>query len=319
MIKFTTLFPIFTPSNTKTLQHAHNMFNRRQAIKTLVTGAAALTVSPELSLANMATQGTEPSAPIARKGNIKHSVCRWCYGAIPLDELCQAAKSMGIVAIDLVGPKDWPTLKKYGLDSSMCNGAEINLTDGWNEKKYHAQLIKNYTDMIPLVAQAGYKNLICFSGNRRGMKDEKGLKTAAEGLKKIMALAEKNGVTIIMELLNSKVDHKDYMCDKTPWGVELCKRVGSPNFKLLYDIYHMQIDEGDVIRTFRANKDYIAHYHTGGVPGRHEIDDSQELYYPAIMKAIVETGFKGYVAQEFIPAATDKLASLRKAIDLCDV
>lgn len=229
---------------------------------------------------------------------------------------------MGLGAIDLVGPKDWPTLQKYGLFSSMCNGAEINLTDGWADKKFHAQLIKNYSDMIPLVAQGGYKNLICFSGSRRGMDDETGWKNCVEGLKQIMSLAEKNKVMIVMELLNSKVNHKDYMCDKTPWGVELVKRVGSENFKLLYDIYHMQIDEGDVIRTIRDNHQYIAHYHTGGVPGRNEIDDTQELYYPAIMKAIVELGFKGYVAQEFIPARDtneERLVSLEKGVHICDV
>ena len=201
----------------------------------------------------------------------------------------------------------------------MCNGAEINLTDGFAEKKFHAQLISNYNSVIPQVAAAGYKNLICFSGSRRGMDDETGLKNAAEGLKQIIGLAEKNGVTLQMELLNSKVDHKDYMCDKSAWGVELCKRVGSPNFKLLYDIYHMQIDEGDVIRTINENHQYFGHYHTGGVPGRHEIDESQELYYPAIMRAIKATGFNDYVAQEFIPAKEDKLKSLKDAILLCDI
>jgi hydroxypyruvate isomerase len=201
----------------------------------------------------------------------------------------------------------------------MCNGAEISLKEGWNDKQYHSTLIKSYSDHIDLVSKAGYKNLICFSGNRRDMDDETGLKNCVEGLKNIMSLAEKKGVIIQMELLNSKVDHKDYMCDKSGWGVELCKRVGSENFKLLYDIYHMQIDEGDVIRTIQDNNKYFGHYHTGGVPGRHEINESQELYYPAIMKAIVATGFKGYVAQEFIPAAQDKVASLRQAIDICDV
>lgn len=207
-------------------------------------------------------------------------------------------------------------IKKYGLDSSMCNGAELNLVDGWNEPKFHAALIKNYKEMIPLVAKSGYKNLICFSGNRRGMDDETGLKNCATGLKQIMTIAEKNGVMVIMELLNSKVDHKDYQCDKSAWGVELVKRVGSNNFKLLYDIYHMQIDEGDVIRTIKNNYQYFAHYHTGGVPGRHEIDESQELYYPVIIKAILETGFKGYLAQEFIPIAKEKegqLAALKTA------
>jgi hydroxypyruvate isomerase len=201
----------------------------------------------------------------------------------------------------------------------MCNGAEINLVNGFNNTTYHETLIKNYSEMIPLVAKAGYKNLICFSGNRNGMDDETGLKNSALGLKEIMGLAEKNNVIIQMELLNSKVNHKDYMCDKTHWGVELCKRVDSPNFKLLYDIYHMQIDEGDVIRTIQDNHHYIGHYHTGGVPGRHEIDESQELYYPAIMKAILATGFTDYVAQEFIPAAADKVESLKKAISICDI
>lgn len=297
------------------------MSNRRQALKTMLAGAAALSTQPATTLSAMSSAPVSaPESQTTRKGNIHHSVCRWCYNSITdLEVLCAAVKPMGITAIDLVGPKDWPILKKHGLDSSMCNGAEINLTDGWAEKKFHAQLIKNYTEMIPKVAEAGYKNLICFSGNRRGMKDEKGWKNCAEGLKKIMPLAEKHGVILVMELLNSKIDHKDYMCDRTWWGVELCRRVGSPNFKLLYDIYHMQIDEGDVIRNIRDHHQYIAHYHTAGVPGRHEIDENQELYYPAIMKAILATGFKGYVAQEFIPAAKDGLASLKQAIDICDI
>jgi hydroxypyruvate isomerase len=292
--------------------------SRRVAIKNLVAGTAAL------GAANMLPSFTTPeeTKTYTLKGNINHSVCRWCYGSIPLEEFAPAVKKMGIVAIDLVGPKDWPVLQKNRLFSSMCNGAEINLTDGWNDKKFHAQLIKNYSEMIPLVAKAGYKNLICFSGSRRGMDDETGWKNSVEGLKQIMSLAEKNNVMIVMELLNSKVNHKDYMCDRTPWGVELVKRLGSDNFKLLYDIYHMQIDEGDVIRTIKDNHQYLAHYHTGGVPGRNEIDDTQELYYPAIMKAIVDTGFKGYVAQEFIPARNtneERLASLEKAVKICDV
>ena len=279
----------------------------------MLAGSAAIAASPLLGLRAGADKGYVP------KGNIHHSVCRWCFGDMPLDQLCTAVKEMGLVGIDLVGPKDWDTLKRYNLVSTMCNGAEISLTKGWNNPQYHAQLIKNYTDHIELVAAAGYTNLICFSGNRDGMADDVGLQHCADGLKKIMPLAEKKGVVIHMELLNSKVDHKDYMCDKTPWGVELCKRIGSPNFKLLYDIYHMQIDEGDVIRTIQTYHPYIGHYHTAGVPGRHEIDDSQELYYPAIMRAILATGFNKYVAQEFIPAQQNKLESLRKAIQICDV
>ncbi|WP_241738921.1 hydroxypyruvate isomerase family protein [Pontibacter beigongshangensis] len=285
-------------------------------MKGILAGAAAITAS---GLLPHAASAEHAEAPFRAKGNINHAVCRWCFNNLSVEELCVAAKGMGIKGIDLVGPKDWPVLKKHGLESTMCNGAEISLVDGWNEPKNHATLLKNYTDMIPQVAKAGYKNLICFSGNRRGMDDETGLKNCIEGLKKILPLAEKHNVILVMELLNSKVDHKDYQCDSTPWGVELAKRLASENFKLLYDIYHMQIDEGDVIRTIRDNHQYIAHYHTAGVPGRNEIDESQELYYPAIMKAIHETGFKGYVAQEFIPKQPDKLASLRKAVQICDV
>ncbi len=261
----------------------------------------------------------EKNKPSELKGNINHAVCRWCYGSIPLDQLCKSAKDIGIKGIDLVGPKEWPTLQQYGLYSSMCNGAEINLVDGFNDTQFHTKLIQNYTEMIPLVAKAGYKNLICFSGSRRGKDDETGWKNCVEGLKKILPIAEKNNIILVMELLNSKVDHKDYQCDRTAWGVELCKRLGSQNFKLLYDIYHMQIDEGDVIRTINDNHQYIAHYHTGGVPGRNEIDQTQELYYPAIMEAIVKTGHKGFVAQEFIPTWPDKIAALRKGVEICDV
>lgn len=286
----------------------------------MLAGAAALTASPSFSFAKMPdNQSPITNQPITRNGNIRHSVCRWCFNDTPLDELCIFAKQIGISAIDLVGPKDWDTLKKHGLDSSMCNGAEINLVDGWNDPKFHDKLVQNYSEMIPLVAKAGYKNLICFSGNKRGMDDETGLKNCVTGLKKIMSLAEKQGVTLQIEVFNSKVNHPDYMADNTPWTVELCKRLGSENFKILWDIYHMQINEGDVIRTIQNNHQYFGHYHTAGVPGRNEIDDTQELYYPAIMRAIAKTGFKGYVAQEFIPTAADKLGSLAAAIDICDV
>ena len=257
------------------------------------------------------------------KGNINHSVCQWTYNYISLEELCVEVKKIGLGAIDLIAPKDWPILKRHGLFCSMCYIAgKVSLTEGWNNKTFHPQLIKDFTEAIPLVKEAGYKNLICFSGNRKGMDDETGMNNCVEGLKQIMGLAEKNGVIVQMELLNSKVDHKDYMCDKTPWGVELVKRIGSPNFKLLYDIYHMQIDEGDVIRSIQTYNQYIGHYHTAGVPGRHEINESQELYYPAIMDAIVKTGFKGYVAQEFTPTGKtndEKIAALKDAVRRCDV
>ncbi len=253
------------------------------------------------------------------KGNIKHSVCYWTCSFLPLEELCKTVKEIGFSAIDLVGPTQWATLKKYEVYSSMCNGAEISLTEGWNDKQYHSTLIKNYTEHINLVAEAGYKNLICFSGNRRGISDEIGLRNCADGLKQILSLAEKKGIIIHMELLNSRIDHPDYMCDHSAWGIDLCKRLGSENFKLLYDIYHMQIDEGDVIRTIQNNHQYFGHYHTGGVPGRNEIDDQQELNYPAIMRAIKATGFNGYVAQEFLPLKDNKITSLKEAIKICDV
>jgi hydroxypyruvate isomerase len=199
------------------------------------------------------------------------------------------AKEIGLKAIDLVGPKEWHILKKH------------------------------YTEHIELVSKAGYKNLIWFTGNRRGMDDETGMKNTIEGIKKILGLAEKKGVVLQLELFNSKVDHKDYMADKSAWGVEMCQRIGSENVKLLYDIYHMQINEGDVIRTIRDHHQYFGHYHTAGVPGRHEIDETQELFYPAIMEAIVKTGYKGYVAQEFIPTASDKISVLKDAVRRCDV
>lgn len=294
-----------------------NQPSRRLAIKNIVAGTAALGTAGMLS--SFSTSEAANQSNMSLKGNINHSVCRWCYGDIPLDELCRAVKKIGFNAVDLVGPKDWPILQQYGIWSSMCNGAEISLTKGWNHTEYHETLVKNYTEHIELVAKAGYKQLICFSGNSEGMDRETGIKNCVEGLKKVIGLAEQKGVTLVMELLNSKVDHHDQMCDNSKWGVELCKSLGSENFKLLYDIYHMQIDEGDVIRTINNNHQYFSHYHTGGVPGRHEINDTQELYYPAIMKAILATGFKGYVAQEFIPAKQDKLKSLKESVRICDI
>jgi len=284
----------------------------------MVAGSAILATGTTLVSSSAPVRDKEQ--PFKMKGNINHSVCRWCFDSIPLEDFCRQVKGIGIQAIDLVAPKDWPMLQKYGLYSSMCYVAgNVSLTDGFAEPRFHEKLVAQYNELIPLMVKSGYKDAICFSGSRRGMDDETGLNNCVKGLQQILPLAEKNGVTIQMELLNSKVDHKDYMCDRTAWGVALCKKLNSPNFKLLYDIYHMQIDEGDVIRTIRDNHEYIGHYHTAGVPGRHEINESQELYYPAIMKAIVDTGFKGYVAQEFIPTETDKIASLQKAIIVCDV
>lgn len=256
------------------------------------------------------------------KGNINHAVSRWTYGDLSLEALCRLVKSLGFSAIDLVGPADWPMLKKQGIYCSMCNGAELNLEDGWSDSRFHAELIPRYLQHIELVAQAGYKNLICFTGNARGMSREQALENAVNGLSKILPAAEQQGVVLQLELFNSKVDHPDYLADNTPWSIALCQRLNSPNFKLLYDIYHMQIMEGDIIRTIQRHHQYFGHYHTAGVPGRHEIDDTQELNYTAIAKAIKATGFNGYLAQEFIPTPdtqAGRAQSLAQAIQICDV
>jgi hydroxypyruvate isomerase len=250
------------------------------------------------------------------KGNIKQSICRWCYGRIPLEKLCAIASKIGYQSIELLLPKEILTVKKAGLTCAVVGGADIGR--GLNRTKYHDRIIKELTERIEFAEAEKLPNVICMSGNRDGLDDEEGLKTCLVGLKRIVGLAEKKGVTLIMEGLNSKVNHKDYMYDRTAWGVDLCKRLGSKNFKLLYDIYHMQIMEGDIIRTIRDNHEYIAHYHTGGCPGRNEIDETQELNYAAIVKAIVATGYKGYLGQEFIPRR-DPVKSLTEAFKTCDV
>jgi hydroxypyruvate isomerase len=300
--------------------------NRRELLKRAALSSMALATLPAGS--TLAQSLPDGQNPFMAKGNIRHSVAQWTYAFLTLEELCQVVNEIGFSAIDLIGPEQWGILKANNIDCSMCNGAEISLTEGWNRREFHGQLIQNYTSHIELMAQAGYRNLICFSGNREGMDDESGLQNCADGLKQIMALAERHGVVVHMELFNSKVDHPDYMCDSSRWGIELCERVGSPNFRLLYDIYHMQVQEGDVIRTIRDHHQWFGHYHTAGVPGRNEIDDTQELYYPAIMKAILATGYDGYVAQEFIPRRDGpggvrsneaRVASLAQAVAICDV
>ena len=286
--------------------------HRRKFIKK--TALSGLVIHP---LVNANTKNTTMSLnPL--KNNINHSVCYWCFEDIPLDTFLPIIKEMGITSIDLIGPEGWPILEKYGIHCSMCEGAEISLTEGWNDPQYHRILIRNYTEMIPKVAEAGYTNLICFSGNRNGISDTAGLANCVKGLKQILPLAEKHGVIIHMELFN-QIDHPDYMCDSSAWGIALCEALGSSNFKLLFDIYHMQIEEGDIIRTINDNHVYFGHYHTAGVPGRNEINSSQELNYPAIMEAIVKTGYSGFVAQEFRPTRKNPIESLEEAIYICDV
>lgn len=305
------------PDKPRQFLMSETVNSRRDLLKQLVLGVTGASLSGSALAAlpdNIAT--------LKLKGNINHSVARWTYSELSIEELCLAAKAIGFGAIDLVGPEDWATLKQYGIDSSMCNGAELNLIDGWADPKFHDVLTQRYMKHIDLVAEAGYRNLICFSGNKRGVSPENGLQHAVTGLQRIIGHAEKRGVTLQMELFNSKVDHPDYFADNSAWGIELCKQLGSANFKLLFDIYHMQINEGDIIRTIRDNHEYFGHYHTAGVPGRHEINDTQELFYPAIIRAINATGFNGYVAQEFIPTPKTiqgQIESLREAILICDV
>jgi hydroxypyruvate isomerase len=253
------------------------------------------------------------------KGKINHSVCRWCYNDIPLEDLCKAANKIGIKSIELIGPDEWPIIKKYGLTCAMPMFAGKGLEYGFNDLSLHDELIESYSDFIPQVADAGLKQIICFSGNRRGLDDKKGIENCVIGLKRLMPIAEKYKIIVSMELLNSRVDHPDYQCDHSAWGISLVDQVGSDYFKLLFDIYHMQIMEGDIIATIKKYHTYFSHYHTGGVPGRHEIDETQEIYYPAIIKAIVETGYTGFVAQEFFAKREDKIASLKQGVLICDV
>jgi hydroxypyruvate isomerase len=277
----------------------------------------------------MAKSESTLSADVVMMGNrINHSVCKWCYDDIHLDELCVAAKEMGIRSVELLMPHELAALEKHGLACAMVSfptaitpsGVEVGCIErAFNRLEHHDTLISIYEPHLKAAAAAGAKQVICFPGNRDGMSDEEGIDNCTIGLKRLLPLAEKLGITLVMELLNSKVDHPDYMCDHTAWGVELCKKIGSANFKLLYDIYHMQIMEGDVIATIRGNHEFISHYHTGGVPGRNEIDETQELFYPAIMRAIADTGYQGFVGQEFIPKHPDKLASLRQGVQICSI
>ncbi len=278
-----------------------------------LAGAAAFAAAKPLdSLA-----GSDSLQP-KLKGNIHHSVSQWCYSDIPLAEFAKACKDMGIESIELLNENDWKIVIGAGLKCAVGYATDWGIPKGFNRIENHEKLIKDFETMIPRAADAGVPNLICFSGNREGQNDNEGMINCAKGLRKLMPTAEKYGVTIIMELLNS-YGHKDYQCDKSTWGAALCEMVGSDRFRLLYDIYHMQIMEGNIIEHITEYIDYIGHIHTGGVPGRNEIDETQELNYPAIMKALVKAGYKGYVGQEFVPSQKDKIASLRKCIQICDV
>jgi hydroxypyruvate isomerase len=278
-------------------------FDRRNALKALAGSAALGAALPWATSASAAEL----------KGRINQSASRWCYRKLSLDELCEAGARMGLKGIDLLTPKDFPTLKKHGLVCTMTSGG-----GAVNDKAKQEQAVARISAAIEANAEYGFANVIAMSGNRDGIPDDVGIENSVAALKQVAGLAEKKKVTVCIEYLNSKVDHKGYMFDNMAWGVEVCTQVGSPNVKILYDIYHAQIMEGDIIRTIQTHKDLIGHYHTGGNPGRHEIDETQELYYPAIMRAIVETGFTGYVAHEFVPTG-NPLTSLAKAVEICDV
>jgi hydroxypyruvate isomerase len=250
-------------------------------------------------------------------GQLKQSAARWCYSKIAIDDLARQAAAIGLVALDLIDEKDWPVLQKHGLVAAMVSGAGT-IPNGWNRVENHEKLEAEMRQNIQKASAAKLPNVITFSGNRRGMADDEGKANCIAGLNRVKKYAEDAGVTICLELLNSKIDHKDYMCDHTAWGVDVMKAVGSPRVKLLYDIYHMQIMEGDVIRTIRQNIQYIGHFHTGGVPGRHELDGGQELHWRTVAQAIADLKFEGYFAHEFVPVR-DPMTSLKQAFDLCTV
>jgi hydroxypyruvate isomerase len=277
---------------------------------------AALSGATMASLSSLSW--SEQTTPTPRKGRIKQSVSRWCYKDIPLDKLCEYSAKIGCKAIDLLGPEDYEVPRHYGLICAMAYGGGGDIPNALNRVENHAKIEEGLRKNIPLAAKAGIPNVITFSGNRNGMSDEEGAKNTIIGLNRIKKIGEDNGVVICLELLNSKVNHKDYMCDHTAWGVKVVQEVNSPNVKLLYDIYHMQIMEGDLVKTIQDNIQWIAHFHTGGVPGRHELDGTQEVQWDGVMRGIAATSFKGYVAHEFVPTR-DPLTSLREAVDLCDV
>jgi hydroxypyruvate isomerase len=287
---------------------------RREVLSSAATVAGGLAVGGMLPGATLSG-----SQKLVKNARLKQSVCRWAFNKVPMPEFCRAVADMGLTAIDLLTPKEWDGLREYGLVCSMGSVSAGTIPDGLNNKANHDTIFKNLQENIPLAAKANVPNVISFFGNvQPGMTEAEAIENCVIGLNRVKKIAEDHGVTICVELLNSKVNHKGYQGDRTPFGVQVVKAVDSPRVKLLYDIYHMQIMEGDVISTIRQNINYFAHFHTGGVPGRHELDDTQELNWAAVSRAIVDTGFKGYMAHEFIPVR-EPVTSLREAVVLCDV
>ncbi len=284
--------------------------SRRNVLKSVLSGAAWASLP--------SSSWPQGSAPIKRKGNIRQSVSRWCYQKIRLDQLCAYGAEIGLKAIDLLNPDEFEVPRRYDLICSMGYAGGGEIESAMNRLENHFRIEEGFRKYIPLAAKAGVTNVITFSGNRKGMSDEEGAKNTITGLNRVKKIAEDHGVTICIELLNSKVDHHDYMCDHSAWGVQVVQAVNSSRVKLLYDIYHMQIMEGDLVRTIQKNIDWIGHFHTGGVPGRHELDATQEVQWDGVMRGIAATSFRGFVAHEFVPTR-DPLTSLRQAADLCDV
>jgi len=287
----------------------HRIMNRRQVLTTMAA-TTALTASSR-------GQSQTPTGG----GRLNQSVCYWTYQKwFSLEELCKEAVRIGLKGMDLVTPDQYSIVQRYGLVPSMTSGTEPNtIPIGLNRIENHDRVLASLKNDITLAAAAKVPNVITFSGNRRGLPDAEGLQNCAIGLDKIKKYAEEKNVTVNLELLNSKVDHKDYMADHCAWGVEVMKRVNSPKVKLLYDIYHMQIMEGDLIRTIRENIDFIGHFHTGGNPGRHEIDETQEVNWRAVAKAIADTGYTGFFSHEFVPARTPPIQGLEQAFQICSV
>ncbi len=282
--------------------------SRREALLTTLAAGVALQTSA------LAAAGTT--------GRLQHSLCRGTFAKVPLDELCEACKGLGIESIELLEPADYPVVLKHGMTCAMGRFVskklpESHINCGWNRPEFHDVLVAGYEELIRQTAEAGFKKVICFAGARKGIDDQTGLENCARGLAKLLPLCERLDVTLCMELLNSRVNHPDHMGDNTTFGVALCEKLSSPRFRILYDIYHMQIMEGNLIATIRAHHKWFAHYHTAGVPGRHEIDDTQEIHYPAVVRAILETGYRDFLGQEFSPARKDKFASLKQAVEIC--
>ena len=297
---------------------------QKHAESSSITRRELLTIAAGVAGASSMLAGLPPAAgaqveKVVKKGRIKQSICRGCLGKLRLsrDEEAAIAAKMGLMGLDLVSRGDWDAVKKHGLVATMVPGAG-SIKKGLNDKSLHPKFLEDFKNNIKAAAEYKWPNVICLAGDRKGISDEEGMDNCYTILKEAVKIAEDSGVTICMELLNSKVDHPGYMCDNTKWGFELCRKVNSPRFKMLYDIYHMQVMEGDLIATIRKNIGMIAHFHTAGVPGRHELDENQEIYYPAVMRAIVDAGFKGYVAHEYTPVG-DPMKSLIQAVQTCDV